>query len=99
MSDNKMQQNLTELACLDLVKKAYWSGTCLFGLENDDKGTLWHLLENCNSNKGTKFPDFIGDQGFKVLNSQILLVIKDLLNIFKFHRLKQQKEDKSTQNN
>ena len=64
MSDNKMQQDLTELACLDLVKKAYWPGTCLFGLENDDKGTLWHLLENCNSNKGTKFPDFIGDQGF-----------------------------------
>jgi len=64
MSDNKMQQDLTELACLDLVKKAYWSGTCLFGLENDDKGALWHLLENCNSNKGTKFPDFIGDQGF-----------------------------------
>ena len=59
-----MQQDLTELTCLDLVKKAYWSGTCLFGLENNDKDTLWHLLENCTSNKDTKFPDFISDYGF-----------------------------------
>ena len=64
MSDNKMQQDLTELTCLDLVKEAYWSGTCLFGLENNDKNTLWHLLENCTSNKDTKFPDFIDDHGF-----------------------------------
>lgn len=64
MSDNKMQQDLTESTCLDLVKEAYWSGTCLFGLENNDKDTLWHLLENCTSNKDTKFPDFIDTYGF-----------------------------------
>ena len=59
-----MQQDLTESTCLDLVKEAYWSGTCLFGLENNDKDTLWHLLENCTSNKDTKFPDFIDTYGF-----------------------------------
>lgn len=64
MSDNKMQQDSTELTCLNLVKEAYESNTCLFGLEINDKDTLWHLLENCTSNKDTKFPDFIGDQGF-----------------------------------
>ena len=64
MSDNKIQQDSTELTCLNLVKEAYESNTCLFGLEINDKDTLWHLLENCTSNKDTKFPDFIGDQGF-----------------------------------
>ena len=34
MSDNKMQQDSTELTCLNLVKEAYESNTCLFGLEN-----------------------------------------------------------------
>lgn len=85
MSNNKMQQDSTELTCLNLVKESYRSNTCLFGLENNDKNTLWHLLENCTSNKGTKFPDFIDDHG--------------LLNIFKFHHLKQRKKDKSTQDN
>lgn len=64
MSNNKTQQDLTELTCLDLVKKAYWSGNCLFGLEKKDRNTLWHLLENCISNKGTEFPDFIDNHGF-----------------------------------
>ena len=48
MSDNKMQQNLTELACLDLVKKAYWSGTCLFGLENDDNDATMEDFDGTN---------------------------------------------------
>ena len=39
MSNNKMQQALTESTCLDLVKEAYQSNTCLFGLENNDKDT------------------------------------------------------------
>lgn len=84
MSDNKMQQDSTELTCLNLVKEAYESNTCLFGLEINDKDTLWHLLENCTSNKDTKFPDFIGDQGF--------------IEHFQISSSKTTKKDKSTQN-
>lgn len=64
MSNNKREQDLNEIECLESVKTKF-KDECLFGGTTEDFEQLKKLVFTCKiDEKQTKFPDFIGENGF-----------------------------------
>ena len=61
---NKREQDLNEIECLESVKTKF-KDECLFGGTTEDIEQLKKLVFTCKiDEKQTKFPDFIGENGF-----------------------------------